>query len=164
MRYLHNQTDQRFVRFIFDSVASIDTNSRPFTIRTEGGRTVLAESIIIATGRVRPIPAQTSQQCLIGNEVLFAGTITRYGQFWQRNVTIVGGSHLAVLEAINASKCAKSVTVICSRGKLTCSSSLKRRLLRCINVKVIFNSTVNTYITTTDSSGIHLHAIEVDTV
>ncbi|MGP1916435.1 MAG: hypothetical protein ACTS6G_03330 [Candidatus Hodgkinia cicadicola] len=38
------------VRFMFDDVASIKTTSRPLTIRTRSGKTIIASSVIIAMG------------------------------------------------------------------------------------------------------------------
>ncbi|MGP1926341.1 MAG: NAD(P)/FAD-dependent oxidoreductase, partial [Candidatus Hodgkinia cicadicola] len=161
LRRMRRRAEANNVRFMFDDVASIKTTSRPFTIRTRSGKTVIASSVIIAMGRgTAPPPFELEGEPLKRSAVM-AGTIVRYCFLRNRNVAVVGGSHSAAIEALNASNFARTVTIVCPSGQLTCRPSLKQRIVRRPNIRIMLRTSFEAFVTNDERSNLRLCAIEM---
>lgn len=129
--------------FLSESVTSIDTSARPFTITTDKNRSIKSHSIIIATGATAKrlhIPGEDTywgkgvSTCAICDGLFFKN----------KKVVIVGGGDTAMENASFMTKFTDDITIIHILDKLTASAIMQQRVLDNPNIKIIYNSTVTT--------------------
>ncbi|KAF3437464.1 hypothetical protein FNV43_RR20217 [Rhamnella rubrinervis] len=137
----------RFGTEIFtETVSSVDFSSRPFKVLTDS-RTVLAESVIVATGAV-------------AKRLTFPGSGEGEGGFWNRGISacavcdgaapifrnkplaVIGGGDSAMEEATFLTKYGSEVHIIHRRDTFRASKIMQHRALSNPKIRVIWNSTV----------------------
>lgn len=120
------QAEKFGARIEYDIVSEVDFRQHPFVLRTEGGSTVRAESVIISTGatpRRLGIPGENEYT---GYGVSYCATCDGFF-FRGKDVVVIGGGDSAMEEAIFLTKFANRVTVIHRRDELRASKILQER-------------------------------------
>ena len=124
-----------------DMVTEVDLSRRPFTLKLESGGTILADTVIIATG------AQARWLGIEG-ETKFRGfgvsaCATCDGFFYRgKTVAVVGGGNTAVEEAMFLTNFAQKVYLIHRRDELRADATNQARLFANKKVEPVWNSTV----------------------
>jgi len=114
---------------IDDHVVEVDFSKRPFRIRTEMGRSFIAQTVIIATGASAQYLGLPSEQEYLGRGV--SGCATCDGFFYKKlPVAVVGGGNTAVEEALYLSQIASHVTLVHRRNQLRAEKILQNRLMQ----------------------------------
>lgn len=117
-----------------------------FELALEGGRTLQAKTVIIATGaspRHLGLPGETK---LIGHGLTSCATCD--GAFYRNvPVCVIGGGDSACEEAIFLTRFASVVYLIHRREELRASKIMADRTLANPKIKPIWNSTVSEYLT-----------------
>ena len=125
-----------------DIVTDIDVTTRPFRCATDAGETILADSVIIATGAQARWLGLPAEQALQGRGVSACATCD--GFFYRgKTVAVVGGGNTAVEEALYLTHHADSVTLIHRRDSLRAEKILQGRLFAHPKIKVIWNAAVD---------------------
>ena len=125
-----------------DLVVEVDTETRPFRVRTDGGQTFTADALIIATGAKAKWLGIDSEEAFMGFGVSACATCD--GFFYRgKDVVVVGGGNTAVEEALYLSNLAKSVTLGHRREALRAERILQERLFAKENVKVVWNAVID---------------------
>ncbi len=134
------QAEKFEARFLTEKVESVDFKKEPFEIKT-ASKTILAKSVILATGS-NPIWLNLpSEQKLIGRGVSACAVCD--GPFFRgKKVVIVGGGDSALKEAIYLSKIASEVTIIHRRDELRAQEILQEQIKAKENIKLVLESTV----------------------
>jgi thioredoxin reductase (NADPH) len=124
---LFQKQAERFgARVEFDLAKEVDLSSRPFTVRTDGGQEVKAETLVIATGA-------SPNHLMVPGEVEMTGRGVSYcatcdGWFFKdKKVVVVGGGDSALEEGLFLTRYASSVTVIHRRDTLRAGAILQSR-------------------------------------
>jgi thioredoxin reductase (NADPH) len=127
------ETDVRF-----GMVTEVDFSGRPFRVKADDGRTVLAETVIIATGASAKWLGLESEKHFMGMGV--SGCATCDGFFYRgQDVAIVGGGDTAAEEATYLAKLCKKVYMIHRRSELRASKAMQHKVFNTPNIEVIWD-------------------------
>ena len=126
-------------------VVEADLSKRPFVAKLDNGDTVIAETMIIATGASAKYLGLTDEKKYNGLGVSACATCD--GFFYRkRKVAVVGGGDTACEEAIYLSNLASEVYLIVRKHYLRASKVMAERVMNKENIKVLFNTnTVGLY-------------------
>ena len=140
MAKMRAQAERFGTKFIEEDVVSVDFTKKPFVIKTESS-SLLAESVIIATGASAQWLGLSSEQKFIGRGVSSCAVCD--GPFFKdKKVIVVGGGDTAMREAQHISKFASEVTVVHQKDTLRAQASLLELVKSKQNVKFLLNSTI----------------------
>ncbi len=125
----------------FDHVTELDVEGPPFTVRTAGGNSFRARSIIVATGasaRKLEVPGEVR---LTGRGVSYCGTCDGFF-FRGKEIVVVGGGDSALEEALFLTKFASKVTIVHRRDAFRAKPIAQQRVADNPKINVIWNSVV----------------------
>ncbi len=123
----------------FGVVTKVDFSKRPFTVEADDGKTILAETVIIATGASAKWLGLPSEQKFMGMGV--SGCATCDGFFYRgKDVAIVGGGDTAAEEATYLAKLCKKVYLIHRRDELRASKAMQHKVLNTPNIEMLWDS------------------------
>lgn len=125
----------------FDRAYAVDLGQRPFKIETDSGRTVSAETLIIATGASPNHLNVPGEINLTGKGVSYCGTCDGWF-FKERRVVVVGGGDSALEEGLFLTRYASSVTIVHRRDSLRAGAILQSRAKANPKISFVWNSTV----------------------
>lgn len=127
------ETDVRF-----GMVTEVDFSGRPFRVKADDGRTVLAETMIIATGASAKWLGLKSEKHFMGMGV--SGCATCDGFFYRgQDVAIVGGGDTAAEEATYLAKLCRKVYMIHRRSELRASKAMQHKVFNTPNIEMIWD-------------------------
>lgn len=139
MEDLKKQAERFGTEVRFGIVTKVDFSSRPFKVEADDGKTVMAETVIIATGA-------TAKWLGLESEITFRGMgvsacATCDGFFYRgQDVAIVGGGDTAAEEATYLAKLCKKVYMIHRRDALRASKAMQHKVLNTPNIEMVWNS------------------------
>ncbi len=135
----------------FGMVTEVDFLNRPFTIKADDGKTIHAETVIIATGASAKWLGLESEKKFMGMGV--SGCATCDGFFYRgKDVAIVGGGDTAAEEATYLAKLCKKVYMIHRRNELRASKAMQHKVLNTGNIEMVWDSVPGEVLG--DSSGV----------
>ncbi|MDX7951962.1 thioredoxin-disulfide reductase [Lichenihabitans sp. Uapishka_5] len=141
MEKMRAQAEHAGARMIFDIIVDVDFSKRPFTCRSDGGDTFIADTVIIATGAQAKWLGLPSEQMFMGAGV--SGCAVCDGAFFRnKHVVVVGGGNTAVEDALYLTRHASKVTVVHRRDRFRAEKILQERLLNNPKVEVVWNHRV----------------------
>lgn len=119
-------------------ITQVDFSKRPFTLKADDGKTILAETVIIATGASAKWLGLPSEQEYNGYGVSACATCD--GFFYRgKVVAVVGGGDTAAEEATYLSKLCKKVYLIHRRDELRASKAMQNKVLNTPNIEVLWS-------------------------
>ncbi len=120
-------------------IKEVDFTQRPFTVTADDGTTIVAETVIVATGASAKYLGLPDEQRFAGLGVSACATCD--GFFYRgRTVAVVGGGDTACEEALYLSGLAKQVYLIVRKDFLRASKVMQQRVMDKDNIKVLFNT------------------------
>ncbi|PKP15917.1 MAG: thioredoxin-disulfide reductase, partial [Bacteroidetes bacterium HGW-Bacteroidetes-22] len=123
------------------SITEVDFSKRPFICKADDGKTIEAESVIIATGASARWLGIPSEQEFMGSGVSACATCDGY--FYRgKVVAIVGGGDTACEEATYLAKLASKVYMIHRRDEFRASKAMQAKVFNTPNIEVIWNSSI----------------------
>jgi thioredoxin reductase (NADPH) len=142
MEQMRAQAEHVGARIESETVTALELKSRPFVIRCDSGRTILADAVILATGAKAKWLDLPSEHAFRGFGVSACATCDGFF-FRGKSVVVVGGGNSAVEEALYLSHLAKSVMVVHRRDSFRAEKVMIERLVARPNVIVRWNSVVD---------------------
>ncbi len=119
-------------------ITAADLSQRPFRLTLDSGDTIVADSVIIATGASARYLGLPDEQKYMGMGVSACATCD--GFFYRnRTVAVVGGGDTACEEAVYLSSLAKEVYLIVRKPFLRASKVMQRRVTETANIKILYN-------------------------
>src|SRR5687767_7948265 len=140
MELFRTQAERFGTRFEHGDVASVRLDESPFEVKLDGG-TLLADTLVIATGASAKLLGIDSEKRMMGYGVSACATCDGYF-FKEKDVLVVGGGDTAMEEATFLTKFAKSVTIIHRRHEFRASKIMQQRVLANPKIKVIWDHEV----------------------
>lgn len=125
----------------FDRAFAVDLSKRPFTIETDNGKIIKAETLVIATGASPNHLGVPGEDRLVGKGVSYCGTCDGWF-FKDRRIVVVGGGDSALEEGIFLTRYASSVTIIHRRDSLRAGAILQSRARSNPKVNFVWNTVV----------------------
>lgn len=122
-------------------VTEVDFSERPFKVKADDGKSIIADTVIIATGASAKYLGLPSEEKYKGGGVSACATCD--GFFYKGlNVAVVGGGDTAVEEATYLANLAKKVYLIHRRDELRASKAMQKRAFNTENIEIIWNHNV----------------------
>ncbi len=119
-------------------IIAVDFSKRPFICRNEDGDSIIAETVIIATGASARWLGLPSEATYNGFGV---STCATCDGFFYRNkvVAVIGGGDTAAEEAVYLSKLCQKVYLIHRRDQLRASKVMQDRVFNTPNIEMVWN-------------------------
>ena len=127
--------------FVTGNVVSVNFKKKPFTLKTESGKTYKAKSVIISTGAKSLMLGLRSETAFMGRGVSTCATCDA-AFFRDKEVAVVGGGDTALEEALTLTKFATKVYVIHRRDQLKASKIMQDRAFKNKKIGFIWNTIV----------------------
>ena len=141
MVMMKKQAERFEAEYRSQTVKSVDTSSRPFTLTLENDDKISADAVIISTGASAKYLGLENEKELIGKGVSACATCD--GFFYRDKVVhVVGGGDTAMEEATFLTKFAKEVIVIHRRDVLRASKPMQQRAFDNPKISFIWDSAV----------------------
>jgi len=119
-------------------ITEADLSKRPFSLKADDGKTIIAETVIIATGATAKWLGLPSEQEYNGFGVSACATCDGY--FYRgKVVAVVGGGDTAAEEATYLSKLCKKVYLVHRRNELRASKAMQAKVLNTPNIEVVWD-------------------------
>jgi thioredoxin reductase (NADPH) len=123
----------------FGIIDKVDFSNRPFKVVTDSGKTIEAETVIIATGATARWLGLESEKTYNGHGVSACATCD--GFFYRgMDIAVVGGGDTACEEASYLSKLGRKVYLIVRRDELRASKAMQHRVKNTPNIEIIWNA------------------------
>jgi thioredoxin reductase (NADPH) len=119
-------------------ITEVDASARPFKVKADDGKEILAETLIISTGATAKYLGLESEEKFKGGGVSACATCD--GFFYKgRDVAVVGGGDTAAEEATYLAKLCNKVYLIVRRDELRASKAMQKRVMNTPNIEVLWN-------------------------
>jgi thioredoxin reductase (NADPH) len=141
MEQMRLQAEHVGTHMISDHIVKVDLGQRPFRLEGDSGDTYSCDALVIATGAQAKWLGLPSEAKFQGFGVSACATCDGFF-FRGKEVVVVGGGNTAVEEALYLSHIASKVTVVHRRDSFRAEKILQDRLLRQVNVEVIWDSAI----------------------
>ena len=129
------ETDVRF-----GIITEADFSERPFKLKADDGKEIIADTVIISTGATAKYLGLESEEKYKGQGVSACATCD--GFFYRgQDVAVIGGGDTAAEEATYLSKLCNKVYLIHRRDELRASKAMVKRVLNTPNIEVLWNTT-----------------------
>ena len=120
-------------------VTKVDFSERPFKVEVDEKDTILAKTVIIATGASAKWLGMDDEKRLNGYGVSACATCD--GFFYKgKEVVVVGAGDTAAEEATYLAKMCTKVTMLVRRDKMRASKAMQHRVFNTPNLEVLFNN------------------------
>jgi len=120
-------------------IVETDFSNRPFKVKADDGKEILADTVIISTGASARWLGMPSEQEYNGYGVSACATCDGY--FYRgKTVAVVGGGDTAAEEASYLAKLCKKVYLIHRRDELRASKAMQKRVLKTENIEMVWDS------------------------
>lgn len=139
MEDFKKQAERFGAQIRFGYVSSVDFSSLPHKVTVDETKTILADTVIIATGAKAKWLGLPSEQQYNGFGVSACAVCD--GFFYKgQNVAIVGGGDTAAEEATYLAKLCKKVYMLVRRDEFRASKAMVHRVLNTPNIEVLYNT------------------------
>ena len=141
MEQMRAQAEHVGARIENEYVVALELKSRPFVVRCDSGRAILADAVVLATGAKAKWLGIPGEEKYKGFGVSACATCDGFF-FRDKSVVVVGGGNSAVEEALYLANIATEVTVVHRRDSFRAEKIMSERLAARHNVKIRWDSVV----------------------
>ncbi len=139
MEDLKKQAQRFGTEVRYGAVTEVDFSERPFKLKINGEKDILADSVIIATGAVAKYLGLPSEEKFKGAGVSACATCD--GFFYRKkDVAVVGGGDTACEEATYLAGLCNKVYLIVRRDVLRASKAMQERVMNTPNIEILWNT------------------------
>ena len=129
-------------QFLDGYITSVDLSQRPFTLQTDEGVTITAETLIVSTGASPRKLGVPGEERLANRGVSYCATCD--GAFFRnRSVVVVGGGNSALDEGLFLTRFVDKLYIVHRRDTLRADPILQERAFTNPKVEFIWDSTVD---------------------
>jgi thioredoxin reductase (NADPH) len=140
----------------------VDLSKRPFAVRADDGKSIMADAIIISTGATAKWLGLESEQRLNGSGVSACAVCDGY--FYRgQDVAIVGGGDSSAEEALYLSKLCNKVYMLVRKDRLRASVVMQRRVEQAPNIEIMYNHDTVEVLGEHEVSGVRVRNLENNT-
>ncbi len=144
-------------------ITEIDLSKRPFTAKADDGKTIVADTVIIATGASARWLGMPSEAEYNGYGVSACATCDGY--FYKgKDVVVVGGGDTAAEEATYLAKLCRKVYLIHRRDELRASKAMQNRVFNTPNIEMVWDSVPKEILGETEGFAKKVTAVDVENV
>jgi thioredoxin reductase (NADPH) len=122
-------------------ITALDTSKRPFVATIDDGKTIEAETVILATGASAKWLGLKSEKEYNGYGVSACATCD--GFFYKgKVVAVIGGGDTALEDASYLAKLASKVYLVHRRNEFRASKAMQKRIFDTENIEIVWDSAV----------------------
>jgi thioredoxin reductase (NADPH) len=144
-------------------ITEVDFSKRPFTAKADDGKTIVADTVIIATGASARWLGMPSEAEYNGYGVSACATCDGY--FYKgKDVVVVGGGDTAAEEATYLAKLCRKVYLIHRRDELRASKAMQNRVFNTPNIEMVWDSVPKEILGETEGFAKKVTAVDVENV
>lgn len=138
MQEMQKQAERFGTQFVSDLITSADLSKRPFTLKSQGGKSYSADVLIVASGANPRLLGIQGEKELMGFGVSTCATCD--GAFFRdKKIVVVGGGDSACEEASFLTRFGARVYLVHRRDKLRASKIMQDRVFNNPKLEVIWN-------------------------
>ena len=141
MKEMRAQAERFGTEFLTGDVTAVTFKKSPFSLTIDGEQTILARTIIIATGASAIQIGLPNEKRLTGHGVSTCATCDGFF-FKGKELVVVGGGDSAMEEANFLTKFAAKVSIVHRRDKLRASKIMQERAMKNEKIAFVWNSVV----------------------
>ena len=141
MDLMRRQSERSGARIVTETISQVDLGAAPYEVTAEGGDTVRAHTLIIATG------ATAKRLDVPGAERLWQRGISACAVcdgalpvFRGKRLVVVGGGDTAAEEATFLTRYASSVTMLVRRDQMRASKAMQQRVFANDKIEVVWDT------------------------
>lgn len=139
MEDIRQQAERFGADIRFGIIDEVDFSQRPFRVKTDDGKWIEANSVIIATGATARWLGLESEKRYNGHGVSACATCD--GFFYRgMDIAVVGGGDTACEEASYLAKLGRKVYLIVRRDELRASKAMQHKVMNTPNIEILWNS------------------------
>lgn len=139
MKDMEDQAKRFGADIRFGIVTDVDLLKRPFTVKADDGKTIMAETVIIATGASARWLGLESEKKYIGQGVSACATCD--GFFYKnQDVAVIGGGDTALEDALFLTNVCNKVYLVHRRNELRASKAMQKRVFDNDKIEIIWDS------------------------
>lgn len=144
-------------------VEKVDLSARPFTLTTDGGEVITADSLIISTGASPRKLGVPGEDLLANRGVSYCATCDGFF-FRNKKVVVVGGGNSALDEGLFLTRYVTDLTIIHRRDSLRADPVLQERAFSNPKVTFIWDSTVEEILGSDKVTGVQVKNLKTGEV
>jgi thioredoxin reductase (NADPH) len=138
---------------VYETVTSLDTSKRPFTLQTESGKTQSVDAVILAMGASAKLLGAKGENEYMGYGISACATCDGFF-FRNQDVLVIGGGDTAMEEANYLTRFCSSVTIVHRREEFRASKIMLDRCRNNPKIKFLLNTTIDEFKGITLESGL----------
>lgn len=139
MEDIRQQAERFGADIRFGIIDEVDFSQQPFRVKTDDGKWIEANSVIIATGATARWLGLESEKRYNGHGVSACATCD--GFFYRgMDIAVVGGGDTACEEASYLAKLGRKVYLIVRRDELRASKAMQHKVMNTPNIEILWNS------------------------
>jgi thioredoxin reductase (NADPH) len=155
MKEMRAQAERFGTDFLTGDVTAMDFKKIPFTLTVDGEQSIVAKTVIIATGASAIQIGLKNEVRLTGHGVSTCATCDGFF-FKGKQLTVVGGGDSAMEEANFLTKFATNVSIVHRRDKLRASKIMQDRAMHNEKITFVWNSVVEDILGSDVVTGVRL--------
>ncbi|MBV9540686.1 MAG: thioredoxin-disulfide reductase [Alphaproteobacteria bacterium] len=141
MEQMQEQAQKLGTKMVGDTIVDVDISRRPFTLKSDSGKTYTCDTLIISTGASANWLGLPSESKYQGFGVSACATCDGFF-FRGKNVAVVGGGNTATEEALFLTNFADKVTLIHRRDTLRADKTNQARVMANKKIDCLFDTEV----------------------
>ena len=141
MEQMQEQAQKLGTKMVVDTIVDVDISRRPFTLKSDSGKTYTCDTLIISTGASANWLGLPSESKYQGFGVSACATCDGFF-FRGKNVAVVGGGNTATEEALFLTNFADKVTLIHRRDTLRADKTNQARVMANKKIDCLFDTEV----------------------
>jgi thioredoxin reductase (NADPH) len=148
-------------RYLDTMIEKVDLSQRPFTLTTNAGETITAETLIISTGASPRHLGVPGEEELANRGVSYCATCDGFF-FRDKKVVVVGGGNSAMDEGLFLTRFVSELIVIHRRDSLRADPILQERAFENPKVRFVWDSVVQEILGAERVTGVRVKNIKTD--
>jgi thioredoxin reductase (NADPH) len=163
MAAMQAQAERFGTEILLDDVVEVDLKGDVKILKTGGGETFEAKTVILATGAAYRELGLPREKELSGHGVSWCATCDGFF-FREKIIAVVGGGDSAMEEAMFLSRFGSKVYLIHRRDSFKASKTMQERVLNNPKIEIIYNSAVDELIGSPNLTGVKLKSTVDDSI
>jgi len=143
MEYMRKQALDFGVRCVADTIEEVDFCTWPFVLRSSGGETFYALTVVIATGAApRRLGIEGEDKYWGAGVSACARCDAAIPMYRNKSAIVIGGGDSAIEEALQLEPFSSEVTIVHRRGQLRAAPHVRQRIKNFKKINVLYDAQV----------------------